>query len=257
MTLVRVELHSDVTVALRVRVSNELDGPVLPPRRAGAPAAGWDAEGFSGVVPPEGRLGVGYACPVTGEPERPPDVPAESDDPVVDVDVLGPADSDVDDGTSDPIAAAVRDLGRATPPADAVPTDPVTNVGPDLGSSRGGSQRSDDDGSHCSMAADALPDALSEWLDAVETRVQHAERLTDASVSDATETLETCGGADGVADLPASLAADLTTLRAAAARIDDLATRAEATEPDAVVSALADAAESRQPGPHDRGSGDR
>jgi hypothetical protein len=62
VTLVRVELRSTVDTDLRVRVANELDGPVLPPRREGVPAAGWDANGFRGIVPGSGRLGVGYAC---------------------------------------------------------------------------------------------------------------------------------------------------------------------------------------------------
>ncbi len=248
VTLVRVELRSDLAVEMRVRVSNELDGPVLPPRRAGVPSAGWDADGFSGTIPASGRLGIGYACPAVNDPDRSPaasaDDPGESSDEspgvssdnpdasVVSVDLLGPADADTDE--RDLVSSAVRTLGRATPPADAVPTE--TAAAPHPEHSHG---EPDDDG-----GADApLPDALDAWLDAVETRVEHAERLTDASVSEATAVLDACGGIDPVSELPDSLAADRRALRTVAARIDDLAARAAVADPDPVVSALAEAAE--------------
>jgi len=252
VTLVRVELRSDLAVEMRVRVSNELDGPVLPPRRAGVPSPGWDADGFSGTIPPSGRLGIGYACPAVNDPDRSPGVSADDlgkfsdespdessgipsgnpDASVVSVDLLGPADVDTDE--RDLVSSAVRTLGRATPPADAVPTE--TAAAPHPGRS---SAESDHDG-----GADApLPDPLDAWLDAVETRVEHAERLTDASVPEATAVLDACGGTASVSELPDSLAADRRALRTVAARIDDLAARAAAADPDPVVSALIEAAE--------------
>ena len=78
VTLVRVELRSTVDAELRVRVANELAGPVLPPCREGVPEAGWDADGFRGVVPASGRLGVGYACPVS-TPDEDPTVGSDPD----------------------------------------------------------------------------------------------------------------------------------------------------------------------------------
>lgn len=244
ITLVRIELRSEVDAALEVRVSNELDGPVLPPRREGVPAAGWDRDGFRGVVPREGRLGLGYACPTA-----PDDV--ASDDDAVSIEPLGPPDGDA--GDSDPVSAAVRSLGRAGPPADAVPA----TAGD--GRARGGTdareenQRSDDANGGIGRKErrtetdDANggtdhPPAVDRWLDRVETRLERAERLTDASADEAAATLEACGGIDAVADLPETVTADAEALRAVRARIDDLESRAAAADPTPVVSALSDAA---------------
>jgi hypothetical protein len=70
VTLVRVYVTADWP--RRVRVENRLDGPVWPPRRRGRPAAGWDDDGFEGIVTPENRLVAGYATPA-----RPADPPVE------------------------------------------------------------------------------------------------------------------------------------------------------------------------------------
>ena len=54
----------------RVRIANRLDGPVWPPRRRGQPAAGWDGDEYTGTVPADGRLTVGYAT--SAQPAEPP-----------------------------------------------------------------------------------------------------------------------------------------------------------------------------------------
>ncbi|WP_049986685.1 DUF7857 domain-containing protein [Halobellus rufus] len=241
VTLVRIELRSTVAADLRVRVRNELDGPLLPPREEGVPASGWDADGFRGVVPASGRLGIGYACPVA-----PPDVSSDA----ASIEVLGPvieterrsvastgtgsADSD-----SDTVTTAIRSLGRARPPADAV-----------------GSEGSSDSASGASNAREgtagaAVPTAVETWLDAVESRIDHAERLTDATAADATAVLADCGGADALVGLPATVDADEVTLRAVADRVIALADRAAATDPEPVVSSLSAAAESQSGEPAD------
>ncbi|WP_311170423.1 hypothetical protein [Halobellus ordinarius] len=269
VTLVRVELHSDVSVALAVRITNELDGPVLPPRREGVPAAGWDGDGFYGAIPAEGHLGVGYACPTPNDAQRDGDT---SENPAaVSVELLGPADSEECD--SDRIAAAVRSLGRAGPPADAVPTTAGDGRGRGAeletaaegiveeversGSESDALQTADDasNANHDTIRNDVprrpgdsdgdddpdLPPAIDRWLAEVETRVEHAEGLTDASASEAAATLEAGGGLDALADLPESLAWDLDALRALAERIDDLEARATAADPEPVLSALSNA----------------
>jgi hypothetical protein len=272
VTLVRVELHSDVSVALAVRIINELDGPVLPPRREGVPAAGWDRDGFHGVIPAEGQLGVGYACPTPNHEQR--DGDASEDPAAVSVELLGPADSEECD--SDRVAAAVRSLGRAGPPADAVPTTAGDGRGrgAELVTAAGGIvekvERSGTESDALQTADDAsnanhdvlrndvlrrpgdgegdedpdLPPAIDRWLAEVETRVEHAEGLTDASASGAAATLEAGGGLDALADLPESLAWDLDALRAVADRIDDLQARATAADPEPVLSALSNASAS-------------
>jgi hypothetical protein len=76
----------------------------------------------------------------------------------------------------------------------------------------------------------SLPDEVSSWLATVEHRVEHGERLTDASVVEAAAVVDDRGGVDAVAALPDRLAADERTLRELADRVDDLADRAAATD---------------------------
>lgn len=196
--LVTVELRNPDPVDRRVRVDNRLDGPVLPPRRAGVPDPGWDREGFTGVVPADGRLPIGYACPAP--PRRPP----------VSVVDEGRATGD---STDDTAAAAVRELADPRPPADAVP-DPVVDDAPEGGG-----------------RADGPPDPVASWLATVERRIERGEGLTDASVSAAVEGMAAVAS-DGhdVADLDARVAADAAALRTVAARATALAERAETVD---------------------------
>ena len=232
--LVAVTLRNDTAVDVRVRVDNDLDGPVLPPRRNGVPAAGWDAGGFTGTVPAASRLGIGYACP-TGD-----DGAADAPSDPVSLDVLGPAD-DPDPSDSDRVADAVRSLGRAAPPADAVPASGAADA----------HARVDAPAADCrprprdapTDSADDPPTPVAAWLDAVETRVRRAERLADATADEAASVLAVAGGADGVATLPADLDGDAASLRAARDRIDDLASRAAAADPEPAVSSLVAAAD--------------
>ncbi|WP_411967710.1 hypothetical protein [Haloferax sp. YSSS75] len=126
VALVSVTLDNTDPVAQRVRVRNRLGGPVLPPRRAGVPEPGWDDEGFEGVVPAESTIALGYACPTDDASELPSDV---HDDDAVELDVLG-RDADSDATPASP-TDAIRQLGPARPPADAVPAvDSVGDVRP-------------------------------------------------------------------------------------------------------------------------------
>jgi hypothetical protein len=68
VTLVRLFVESPRRC--RVRIENRLDGPVWPPRRRGQPAAGWDDDGYTGVVPADGLLTVGYST--SAPPDEPP-----------------------------------------------------------------------------------------------------------------------------------------------------------------------------------------
>ncbi len=253
--LVAVTLHNDAAVAVRVRVENDLDGPVLPPRREGVPAAGWDDDGFTGSIPANARLGIGYACPtadgggVGGTPRNPDD----SDPEPVSLEVLGPADGG-ESSTPDRVAAAVRSLGRATPPADAVPTAVTADAdAPD--------PSADYHPCRCGDPVESgpsdVPPPVAAWLDAVETRVRRAEDLTDATADGAAAVLADCGGVDGVATLPDELERDLASLRATGGRIERLLARAAETDPDPVLSSLAAAADgTASAGDGDGGGGD-
>jgi len=241
--LVAITLCNDTAVDIRVRVENELDGPVLPPRREGVPASGWDAEGFAGTVPANGRLAIGYACPtadgdaVGGTPsDRGPNAyPDPGVDPIT-LEFLGPADED-DASEPDHVADAVRSLGRAPPPADAVPTSPTVDPG-----GPAADDRDRPPGERAGPNSTGVPDPTAAWLDAVETRIERAERLTDATADEAAAVLEGCG-VGGVADLPDDLDEDIAALRAAGARVEELPPRAAAAAPEPVVSSLVDAAD--------------
>ncbi|MFB6304508.1 MAG: hypothetical protein ABEH47_05030 [Haloferacaceae archaeon] len=81
-----------------------------------------------------------------------------------------------------------------------------------------------------------LPARVADWLADVERRVEHAERLTDASVVEAAAVIEERGGLAAVEDLPERVADDEAVLRAVAERAATLADRAATT--DVPVSAL-------------------
>lgn len=69
-TLVSVVVENPHEEPARYRVENQLDGRVCPPRRRGYPEAGWDVEGYEGVLAPGQREALGYA--VFAEPTDPP-----------------------------------------------------------------------------------------------------------------------------------------------------------------------------------------
>ncbi|WP_340098588.1 hypothetical protein [Salinibaculum salinum] len=198
-TLVSLTLSS--AEPIHVRVENCLDGPVWPPRKQGVPAAGWDEEGFSGVV--DGRLALGYACPAD-----PADQPAHI------VEERPPADE------AEPTARSlVRELGDASPPRDAVgPTvDAIDAVGPDPRERNAGT--------------DSPPPAVSAWLEEVEQRLAHADRLDGAtSVSEAADAVDAVGGPDEVRTLRDRLATDREALVAVAERCESIADSAETVE---------------------------
>lgn len=185
----------------RVRVENRLDGPVWPPRRRGQPAAGWDEDGFEGIVEPGERLALGYATPA-----RPAEPPAEivADEPA--------SAETADEAIEQTPAGVVRSLGDALVPRDAVPVpddervriDERTNVGsavsdptdgeqPDgrganvTGDGAGDSGRESqsdvvDDRRGTDTDAAAIPPAIECWFRGVERRLSAADR-TDREAS--------------------------------------------------------------------------
>lgn len=283
--LVAVTLRNDTAVDVRVRVENDLEGPVLPPRREGVPAAGWDEEGFTGVVPASGRLGIGYACPSAGDGGGTADdedtVDGGGVDETKDADSVGSADTgstggggtdgDATDPTpadadpsADPaanpisvgvlgppegtesevggVADAVRSLGRAAPPADAVPSAAAVDS---RHAARGGAGDPSD-----------VPTDVAAWLDAIEARIRRAERLTGATADGAAAVLEDRGGVDGIAGISDEIEHDLEALRAAGDRIGELSARAAAVDPEPVVSSLVDAADGAASGDGAGGPGE-
>lgn len=92
--------------ARRVRVENELDGPVLYPRRSGQPEQGWDEDGFEGKIRAGETRPLGYACRA-----RPAEPPAR----------VAVHERSTGDDREPTATAVLRDLGDPRPPRDAVP----------------------------------------------------------------------------------------------------------------------------------------
>lgn len=206
VTLVTARLDGG-GVAQRVRLVNRLDGPVWPPKRDGVPEAGWDGERFETLVPAETTVAVGYASPA------PP-----TDSPLAIVDRATVAGETHEESVTP--ASALRDLGDPLPPRDAVPIpldeptessdcvdsqlDPCSGVGP--------------------------PDAVR-WLDAVEERIEMAERLTAAeTLPEATDALCQIGSLDDAETLVEDLREDARSLDALARRAEELSERAMETD---------------------------
>lgn len=198
VTLVTLSLSSPEPT--HVRIANRLDGPVWPPREQGVPAAGWDEEGFSGVV--DGNLALGYACPASADgPDQPAEIVAER-----------PPTADDDQPTA---RSLVRDCGDASPPPDAVGT-AVDTDRPVSGT---------DEVTH------SLPPAVTAWLEAVDRRLAAADRLAEAtSVEEAAVAVDAVGGAGEVAALRDQLAVDREALTAVATRCEALAADADTAE---------------------------
>lgn len=213
VTLVELLVTTDAPV--RVTVENALDGPVWPPRRQGVPAEGWDESGFEGVV--EDRRVLGYATPA--DPAAPPArIVSEA-----------PADDAADDLTARDI---VRSLGDGTPPWDAIGVAADATDGA-AGKRAAPVDRSAEDDRAKSIFFERtkpMPE-LDDWLDAVESRLDAAERLSTASsVAEASEAVAAAGGLDGVRRLREQVAADREQLARLQSRAGALAERAETTE---------------------------
>ncbi|POG56798.1 DUF7857 domain-containing protein [Haloferax marisrubri] len=283
VALVSVRVDNDAPVARRVRLRNRLDGPVLPPRRAGVPEPGWDDDGFEGVVPAGSTVALGYAVPLSPptvgdaatDREDSTDCDGVADDfdarpeRAVDIDVLGRAHEAAQSANSTP-DDAVRSLGSARPPADAVPvssdsspttvesamSEPISDATSDASDevrraphpesarptpaersepSKPSEQATDADVSAAVRRREASGHETDESLEAdplaaFERRIDLAERLDGASVADAAATLSEA--AVGVEALE-SLGSDRARLRRLAARATALADRAADADPDA------------------------
>ena len=213
VALVTVRVRNPTPVARRIRVANRLAGPVLPPRRSGVPEAGWDDDGVTAIVDADGSAALGYACPLGGR---------EAVDPPAELAAVGDPDERRDDG----VARARRDLGAFRPPRDAVPVGGSTP--PRAGSTdEEGSVGSSPDSANRPPDT-ALPSAVAEYLDRVADRIDAAERLTDASVPEATDALAECDVAPDV--LADALDGDAETLHLLSERAGTLASRADATD---------------------------
>lgn len=254
ISLVGCRVHNDATDARRVRIRSRLDEPVLPPRRSGIPEAGWDAIGVTVRLGPDERRGLGFAS--TAAPVDPPVEIDEVERVGGDIDGDRADDIDEEEPSAATAAAAVRDLGDHRPPRGTTVASDVEAAGTDgtVGSGGGdadeigsdpdrpgaeppdpapdGTDREQPAGvsSSSPVGPDTGENRLRDWFDAVERRIERAERLTDADLEAATEGVAALGGVDGVPDLKRQVDADAARLRRASERASALAARAESTD---------------------------
>ncbi|WP_372910514.1 hypothetical protein [Salinigranum sp.] len=245
-TLVRVQVTNTLSVPRTVRIENRLDAPVLPPRRRGVPAVGWDDEGLTCRVPGDGRVSVGYACRA---PSETPPVAVDDD----------PAEGAAADA---PLDRALRSLGDHAPPrsvvspaaldgahdsdsahdcapsSDAVSEsrEPPARVAADAdgrsADERAPGERGADAGHALSPphpSTPAVPETVTAWFRAVEARLATADRLT-GDVEDATPVVASLGGRPGVAVLASTLEGDAAALSRIATRASELADRVDAAD---------------------------
>lgn len=230
VTLVELSVRGDRDQ--RVRVESRLR-PVWPPRRQGVPVRGWDDHAFEGTVERDRPLVVGYASPAP--PEEPPARITETGSPDEDAAVTP--------------RTLVRTLGDARPPRDVLreatrPADDGTTNGPDDGTPSaiddgcsqetsgaaafGGSARHPPPAESRTGDQPATPTA---WFDGVESRLDEADRLADATDADEIRAaVEAVGGIEAVRELKAQLDADRRQLREMRRRSDALADRLTAAD---------------------------
>jgi len=247
VSLVRCRVHNESAVPRRVRIESQLDGPVLPPRRAGIPETGWDEAGVTFRLEPDERRALGFAA--LAEPVEPPVEVVRSS--VVDADgahaksgseAIG-SESERHDQTAESVEDAIRTLAEHRPPRGAVAAETATDAtgteeteesepeekrGCD--NSGGTDSRSHDPRAVDSNHDPSRDDPIDEWFTAVSHRIERAERMTDADLSTATDIVESAGGVSEVTALDERVTADSERLREISERASALATRAEAVD---------------------------
>lgn len=234
VTLVELVVTADAEEWVRV---NSRLRPVWPPRRQGVPVAGWDDACFEGRVGPDTPLVLGYASPAA-----PVDPPAE----------LEPAATDGEFPSDDRASprAIVRALGESAPPRDVVPTGDTREHTGRATTTGSGSVAADPSG-----GIDPDPDSATErresrpakagrkshsrgevegiepWFEAVEGRVERAERLADVTGADeARGAVASVGGIEAARELREQLEADRGRIQALGERQRQLADQLAAVE---------------------------
>ncbi|AEN07046.1 hypothetical protein [Halolamina sp.] len=213
VTLVAIRLQNERAADRTVRLENQLDGPVLPPRRQGEPEQGWDREGVTKRIPAGDEAALGYACP------------ADATDPPVVVESVEAAGEPANDEL---VAQAIRQLGDARPPRSVLGETPESEQEPAKGPTGSPNEGQGGAESHPTEAPpNALPAGAGALLQPYRERLETVEALGVASVPEATGLLETNGGLAGIEQMGSGLTADAAALRALASEATALAARAE------------------------------
>lgn len=187
VALVGCRIRNPTTDPYYVRLKNELDAPVLAPRRRGRPEPGWTEHGYEGTIAPGERRTLGYACRATAT--NPPVRIAESER----VSELPIDERGVIDRLADP-----------RPPEPAVP--PERNESGELVN---------------------IPSIGRDELDRIESRIADCERLAAATtVAEATRALDQIGGLAALDELLTRLNEDGATLDGHSGYASEMALRA-------------------------------
>jgi hypothetical protein len=210
VTLVEVIVTNDGPPR-RVRISNELDGPVWPPRTQGIPAPGWNEHGYEGRI--ENRRVLGYSTP------------APAVEPPVSVEWLESVGEEKQQFDRHPAVPTIdpeptpnsvsRTLSDPRPPRDAVPVmiESIT--------------AQTENGMKAETREIHHP-AVKSLFETIERRIDDGEMLTEVeTLPDATWAVETVGGLTAVADLTTALNNDRETLRVIEEQAARLRERAE------------------------------
>jgi hypothetical protein len=220
VTLVEVIVTNDGPPR-RVRISNELDGPVWPPRTQGIPAPGWNEHGYEGRV--KNRRVLGYSTP------------APAVEPPVSVEWLESAGEEKQQFNRHPSVPSIdpdptpnsvsRALGDPRPPRDAVPV-LIESVTDERRVEK--HERAQTEGGMRTETQEMNHPAVRSLFETIERRIDDGEMLTEVeTLPDATWAVETVGGLTAVADLTAALNNDRETLQAIEERAARLRERAE------------------------------
>ena len=246
VTLVGLVVEADRRC--RVQVENSLDGPVWPPRRHGESVAGWNDGTFTGLVPGDGTLTVGYATPA---PVEEPPAAVVDTEPATDAETtVESRDRTLASEVESTPAGVVRTLGDPVVPRDCVPVPggrTASKQVSDANPAEGGFTDAPEAGSHAddgspdrdgspggsdgvqarsSTEHPVVPGAVQTWLRDVEERFDaNPEGRSDAQD----------GGRVGASDerrrqavLASAREADRSALRQVREQVDALLARAEA-----------------------------
>jgi len=242
-----VGLVVDADRPCRVRIENRLDGPVWPPRRHGEPVAGWEDGTFTGRVPDDGTVTVGYATPAPVE--EPPAAVVETE-PATDAETtVESRERTLAPEVESTPAGVVRALGDPVVPRDAVPvpeSHTASKQAADANAAEGEATGSAEPGRHAGdqspergagpngsegMQADSVmehpvvPGAVRAWLRDVKERLDaNAGGCADG---DDTGRSETSDERRRQAALASAREADRSALRQVRKRVDALLARAE------------------------------
>ncbi|WP_096390487.1 DUF7857 domain-containing protein [Halopenitus persicus] len=246
LAVVTCVLCNDAPAEKRVRLRNDLEGPVVPPRRRGVPESGWDRDGYTCRVNGNSTVGFGYVCPALTSVDRRP-MTIESVEDVDDEDdgtAAGGTETD-DAATESAVASAIRTLDDHRPPRGSVPSDGNGGGGEPVDAGESGKVPTEEtptgkppteDGANGMTSIDEksingeAPARIEDRIDAVGDDLDRLGRLTDADLETAASVVAESGDLQTLESDVDRLAAAIDELRTLRDRIDEVIERHDRLE---------------------------